>query len=105
MADLPEDRFEQAAPFTYAAVDYCGPWYIKDRRKELKRYVALFTCMASRAAHLEVLNTINTDSFIQALRRFICRRGPVRQLRSDQGSNFISAQRELREALKEMNGD
>ena len=35
MADLPEDRFEQAAPFTYAAVDYCGPWYIEDRRKEL----------------------------------------------------------------------
>ena len=105
MADLPEDRFEQAAPFTYAAVDYCGPWYIKDHQKELKRYVALFTCMASRAVHLEVSNTMNTDSFIQALRRFICRRGPVRQLRSDQGSNFIGAQRELREALKEMNGD
>ena len=105
MADLPEDRFEQAAPFTYAAVDYCGPWYIKDRRKELKRYVALFTCMASRAVHLEVSNTMNTDSFIQALRRFICRRGPIRQLRSNQGSNFIGAQQELREALKEMNGD
>ena len=102
MADLPEDRFEQAAPFTYTAVDYCGPWYIKERRKELKRYVALFTCMPSRAVHLEVSNTMDTDSFIQALRRFLCRRGPVRQLRSDRGSNFVGAQRELRQALEEM---
>lgn len=102
MSDLPNDRLEQAPPFTYCAVDYCGPWYIKERRKELKRYVALFTCMASRAIHLEVSHTLETDSFIQALRRFLCRRGPVRQIRSDQGTNFVGARRELREALEEM---
>ena len=58
--------------------------------------------MASRAVHLEVSNTLETDSFLNALRRFICRRGPVRQLRSDQGTNFIGAKRELREALQSM---
>ena len=102
MADLPEHRFEQASPLTYTAVDYCGPWYINECRKELKRDVALFTCMGSRAVHLEVSNTMDMDSFIQALRRFLCRRGPLRQLRSDRGSNFIGAQRELRQALEEM---
>ena len=102
MSDLPEDRLEPAPPFTYCAVDYCGPWYIKEGRKEVKKYVALFTCMASRAVHLEVSNSLETDSFLQALRRFICRRGPVRQLRSDQGTNFIGAKRELREALQSM---
>ena len=45
---------------------------------------------------------METDSYINALRRFICRRGPVRQMRSDNGSNFIGARRELKEALAEM---
>lgn len=47
--------------------------------------------MASRAVHLEVSNTLETVSFHNASRRFICRRVPVRQLRSDQGTNFIGA--------------
>ena len=105
MSDLPEDRLKPAPPFTYCAVDYCGPWYIKEGRKEVKKCVALFTCMASRAVHLEVSNTLETDSFLNALRRFICRIegiDPVRQLRSDQGTNFIGAKRELREALQSM---
>ena len=57
--------------------------------------------MASRAVHLESANSLDTTSFINALRRFICRRGPVRQLQSDQGSNFMDAKRELKEAVAE----
>ena len=102
MADLPKDRLEPAPPFSYCGVDYFGPWYVKEGRKELKRYGVLFTCMASRAIHLEVASTMETNSFINALRRFICRRGPIRQLRSDRGTNFIGARRELREAISEM---
>ena len=92
MSDLPEDRLETAPPFTYCAVDYFGPFIVKDGRKELKRYGVLFTCMASRAIHLETSNSLDTDSFINALRRFISRRGPIRQLRSDQGTNFVGAE-------------
>ena len=55
--------------------------------------------MASRAIHLEVSHTMETDSFINAFRRFISRKGPVRLLRSDQGTNF--AKRELQQALAE----
>lgn len=102
MADLPEDRLEPSPPFSYCGVDFFGPWYVKEGRKELKRYGVLFTCMASRAVHLEVCHTMETDSFLNALRRFVCRRGPIRQLRADQGTNFIGARRELREALGEM---
>ena len=97
MSDLPEDRLESSPPFTYCAVDYCGPWHVKEGRKEVKKYIALFTCMASKAVHLEVSNSLETDS-----RRFICQRGPVRQLHSDQGTNFIGAKRELQEALQAM---
>jgi len=102
MSDLPEDRLESTPPFTYCAVDYFGPFVVKESRKELKRYGVLFTCMASRAIHLEIANSLETDSFINALRRFISRRGPIRQLRSDQGTNFVGARRELQPALAEM---
>ena len=66
MADLPNDRLEPAPPFTYSAVDYFGPWYVKEGRRELKRYGVLFTCMLSRAIHLKVAHTLNTDSFCNA---------------------------------------
>ena len=56
MADLPKDRITQAPPFTYTGVEYFGPFIIKERRKVLKRYDALFTCLVSRAVHIEIAN-------------------------------------------------
>ena len=102
MADLPKDRTDCSPPFTYSAVDYFGPYFIKEGRKQHKRYGVLFTCLASRAIHLETAHSLDTDSFLHALRRFIARRGPVRQMRSDNGTNFVGAERELRQALQEM---
>ena len=84
-------------------MDVFGPFYIKEGRKELKRWGLIFTCLSSRAIHLETLNSMTTDSFLNALRRFISRRGKVRDLRSDQGTNFVGAKNELAAALKELN--
>ena len=81
MADLPQDRLTPAPPFTYVGVDYFGPYFVKEGRKEYKRYGALFTCLVSRAVHIEIAHSLETDSFLNALRRFIARRGPVRELR------------------------
>ena len=105
MADLPQSRLEDVPPFTYSTIDYFGPWYVKDGRKEVKRYRALFTCMASRVIHIEVPHSMETDSFIQALQRFICCRGAVRELCSDRGTNFIGAENELKKAVEEMDDD
>ena len=105
MADLPQDRLEATPPFTICGVDYFGPFVIKEGRKEIKRYGALFTCFHSRAVHIEASNTLDTDSFIQALRRFISRRGNVRTIRCDNGTNFVGAERELRRALNEMDDE
>ena len=102
MADLPTDRLEPSPPFTYCAVDFFGPWHIKEGRKELKRYGVLFTCLACRAIHVETANSLSTDSFINSLRRLFAIRGPIRQLRSDRGTNFVGAERELREAVSEL---
>ena len=102
MANLPEERVEPSAPFTFCGHDCFGPFIIKDGRKELKKYGLLFTCMSSRAVHIEALDDMSTDAFINALRCFIVLRRPVRQLRSDQGSNFIRAHNELAKAFNEI---
>ena len=102
MADLPVDRLEPSPPFTYSAVDFFGPWLVKEGRREVKRYGVLLTCIASPAIHLETANTLDTSSFINAYRRFVSRRGPVRQLRSDRGTNFVGCKNELQAALSEM---
>ena len=91
IAELPTDRFEDAPPFTFSAVDYFGPIRIREGRKKMKRYGVLFTCMASRAIHLEIATSLTTESFLNAYRRFVCRRGPIQQLRSDKGTNFEGA--------------
>jgi hypothetical protein len=61
--------------------------------------------MASQAIHIEVACSLNTSSIIQALQRFIARRGPVREIRSDNRTNFVGANKELSNALKEMDSD
>ena len=105
MTNLPTSRVEPAPPFSYCAVDCFGPWYVKEGRREVKRHETLFTCMASRAIHIEVAHSMETDSFLQALRRVIARRGPIRELRSDQGTNFVGAENELKRALQEMDDE
>ena len=75
MADLPKSRIEPEAPFTYCGVDMIGTFFVKEGRKEVKRYATLFTCFSSRAIHIEVAHSLTTDSFIMSLRRFIARKG------------------------------
>ena len=79
-----------------------GPFIVKEDRKELKRYSAMFTCLESRAVHIEITNSMETDSFILALRCFIARRGNVRSI-TDNGTNFVGAHNELKKAFSEMN--
>ena len=105
MADLPTERVEITPPFTYCGMDCFGPFIVREGRKDLKRYAVIFTCMSSRAVHIEELDDMTTDAFINALRCFMAIRGPVRQLRSDQGTNFVGARNELASALKELDND
>ena len=71
MADLPVERATLAPPFTYIGVDVFRPFYIKEGRKEFKRWELIFTCLFSRAIHLEILSSLKTGSFLNALRHFI----------------------------------
>ena len=103
MSDLPSARLQPAPPFTYVGMDYFGPFLIKEGRKTNKRYGVVFTCLVSRAVHIELSSTLDTDSCIQAIRRLIARRGPVREMHSDNGTNLVGAEKELRQAIQEIN--
>ena len=101
MGDLPPDRVTPGGPaFVSVGVDYFGPIAVKRGRGREKRYGCLFTCLSSRAVHIEVVESLDTDSFINCLQRFIARRGLPELIRSDNGRNFVGAERELRQGLQ-----
>ncbi|CAC5390484.1 unnamed protein product [Mytilus coruscus] len=100
MSDLPEDRLTPGPPFTFVGIDTFGPYQIIHRKTRgssinQKRWAILFTCLVSRAIHLEVIEEMSSASFINAYRRFIAIRGSVKLLRSDRGTNFVGAIQDL----------
>ncbi|XP_062539155.1 uncharacterized protein LOC134207453 [Armigeres subalbatus] len=103
MGDLPKCRVTVAEPFARTGVDYAGPVMLKQGRARapVKGYIAVFVCLCTKAMHLELVTSMSTESFLGALHRFVSRRGNVNELRSDNGTNFIGAKRELTE-LKEL---
>ncbi|XP_049875571.1 uncharacterized protein LOC126373455 [Pectinophora gossypiella] len=97
--DLPSERLQHhRPPFSFVGLDYLGPLEVTVKRSREKRYVALFTCLVTRAIHLEVVGSLTADSAIMALRRFIARRGCPVKILSDNGTAFVGANRILREA-------
>ena len=63
----------------------------------------MFTCLSTRAVHLEVANDLSTDCYINCLRRFIGRRGQPVHIYSDNGTNFAGAEKVLRMSLEKWN--
>ncbi|XP_062712190.1 uncharacterized protein LOC115260083 [Aedes albopictus] len=106
MAPLPEERLTPfVRPFSYVGVDYLGPLETVAGRRREKRYVAVFTCLVTRAVHLEVAHNLSTDSCIMAVRRFVRRRGPPVEIFSDNGTNFVGASNELVKQIKNINSE
>ncbi|CAG7722738.1 unnamed protein product [Allacma fusca] len=104
MGNLPKPRITPNLAFATTGIDYCGPYLlrpIKGRSPKLfKCYIALFICFVTRGIHLELVSDMTSDSFIAALRRFIARRRKPAEIYSDCGSNFVAANKELREFLR-----
>lgn len=100
MADLPKDRITPAPPFMHCGIDCFGPFTIRERRSDLKRYGMIATCLASRAVHLDILCDLSTDSLLQAIRRLVALRGPIKSIRCDRGTNLMGACNELQKREK-----
>lgn len=105
MGDLPEVRVTPARPFLHSGVDFAGPYQVLMSRsrgaKCSKAYIAIFVCMSTKATHLELVGDLTAESFIGAFRRFVARRGRCTHMWSDQGRNFVGANKELAAAWAE----
>ena len=105
MGQLPEVRVKPSKPFTNTGVDYSGPFFVKQGGKRsktfVKCYVALFICLSTKAIHLELVSELSTEAYIASLRRFIARRGLCNNIYSDNGTNFVGAEKELKKIIFE----
>ncbi|UYV73534.1 hypothetical protein LAZ67_10004015 [Cordylochernes scorpioides] len=90
---VPLDRVRDATAIEILGVDLAGPLYLKNKTKA---WIVLFTCAVFRAIHLELVTSLSTEAFIQALRRFIARRGRPTVIYSDNGTNFVGANNALK---------
>ena len=93
MAPLPEDRIGPAPIFSSVAVDLFGLLTFRDmvnKRVTGKGSGVIFVCMATSAVHLELAESYSTDSFIHALRRFICVRGTPSKVQSDRSTQLVA---------------
>lgn len=102
MADVPEIRSVTGKVFENTGTDCFGPFTVRVGRSDHKRWGVLFTCMVTRAVHIEIVTTMETTSYVNALRRFICRRGPVKTILSDNGTNLVGAEKLLRSELAKL---
>ena len=93
--------------FDRVAVDYGGPFItIQGRgKRRQKRYLCLFTCLATRAVHLEMAFALDTNSFLNAFYRMVSRRGKPKEVVSDNGGNFVAADKELQEVVRSLDQD
>ena len=100
MADLPKERLvPYQPPFTYTGLDFFGLFYVKRSHSTVKVYGCIFVCSNSRTIHIEDVGSLETDTFIQALLRFISVRGCPKEIQSGNGANFANftgAEKELR---------
>ena len=100
MADLPSERLDdQSSLFTHVGMDYFSPFEVKILRRSMKRWCCLFTCLTTRAVHIEVVRSLDTDSCLVTLNRFIVRRGKPTTIISDNGTNCVGSARELKEYI------
>ena len=84
-------------------IDCFGLFLVQRGRSLVKKYGVLFTCLSIRAIHLKVSQSLDTDSFINAMWRFIARRGQPEEVRSDNGGNFVRGEKELQEEIEGWN--
>ena len=107
MGNFPKNRVSFTRPFTNVGVDYCGPFFIKERRHrnrvKIKTYVSIFVCLATKAVHLELASDLTTEAFLACLKRFFARRGHSDSISFDNVANFVGADRELREVYQRVN--
>ncbi|XP_063529593.1 uncharacterized protein LOC134740867 [Cydia strobilella] len=85
---LPKERVNYSSPFTYVGTDYLGPLLVNNGNGSCKRWISLYTCLAVRAIHLEVVKDLTAEEGLMALRRMISTRGVPSLITSDNAAHY-----------------
>ncbi|XP_065195639.1 uncharacterized protein LOC135827045 [Sycon ciliatum] len=89
MPPLPKERVQRSEPFYFTAMDILGPLlFSTEGSQPNKLWVCLFTCLSTRAIHLEWMDDMTTETFLDCLRLFISRRGCPANILSDNAPQF-----------------
>lgn len=104
MADLPTPRVVPSRPFMHAGVDFAGPISLRMSKgrgcKTYKGYLSIFVCMSTKAIHIEIVSSLDSESFVAAFKRFTARRGHCSDIWSDNATNFIAGNKLLKDMLQ-----
>ena len=107
MAPLPEHRLTPFKPaFSHIGIDHFGHLTVKMEgrgSRQQKRWICLFTCLVTRAVHLEVAHSMNVDDFLLCFSKFVSIRGRPVVVYSDNGLNLQAGEKELKIADEEWN--
>nr|XP_042909547.1 uncharacterized protein LOC122271644 [Parasteatoda tepidariorum] len=100
MGNLPSERVNMSPPFSVTGVDLCGPFAVKYKHQRKgtlnKVYICIFICFSTKAIHLEQLTDLTSDSMIATLKRFTSRRGKCSKIYTDNATNFVGANSQLK---------
>lgn len=104
MGNLPSYRINPSKPFLNTGIDFAGPINTLQHegqrcRVTKKSYICLFVCCSTKAVHIEPVSALSTEAFLACLKRFIARRGAVRNIYSDNGLNFVGARNEIQKII------
>ncbi|GFW17724.1 integrase catalytic domain-containing protein [Trichonephila clavipes] len=107
MGNIPYERVNMAPPFSITGLDLGGPYFVtyKHQRKSVlnKIYVCVCICFVTRAIHLEILSDLTSDAIIPTLKRFMSRRGKCSKIFTDNATNFVGANSQLKVFYKTFN--
>ena len=106
MGKLPIERLKPAPAWDSTALDFFGPFKIKDEVKKRttgKAYGLIFNCLATRDDHVDISPDYSTEKFLMVLGRFVSIRGYPSKLYSDSGAQLVSANKELKRVIKDLN--
>ena len=91
MPSLPKTRVAEACPFSRTGLDYMGTIYVVTNERTRKSWVCLFTCLVTRAIHLELMRNMSAEEFLLGFRRFTVVSGTAIEIWSDTAAQFKTA--------------
>lgn len=102
MGDIPSVRLGYyKGAFKYAIADIAGPVLVKlTRNVRAKRYIFVYSCLTTRAIHLELIESLDSNSTLLALQSVITLRGAPERIVTDNGTNFVGSNNKMKNEVE-----